>query len=76
MHHGTMDMQCVIILSHIHILKVFFEGHHVRDAYWKFLADVSNYRMLHINIRGMDYFGTNASIRQEQFIHNMSASRK
>ncbi len=46
--------------------QVFFEGHHVRDAYWKFIVDVSSNRLLQLNFRAMDYFGTNASTKSEQ----------
>ncbi|XP_064404613.1 transmembrane protein 135-like [Halichondria panicea] len=54
--------------------SVFFEGHHVREAYWKFMIDVTRSRLLHIQFPTVDHFGTNSSIRPNQFIQKLSSS--
>ncbi|XP_064404607.1 transmembrane protein 135-like [Halichondria panicea] len=56
--------------------SLFFDAHHLREAYFKFIDRVTRGRILLMNYEVIDQFGTNASLRPMQLLREHSAKDK
>ncbi len=57
-------------------MQLFFDAHHLREGYFKFIDRVTRGRILLMNYDVVDEFGTNASLRPKQLLREHSSKDK